>query len=307
MANRRIQKKRQKQQQIQKVQSYGTYKKPEKLTQTELTQIITKETKKENRRQSQAKYRQKQKTLETRKRMELERVSGIPMEEWGRGTLTKLKKYSLKDIENGKFSIADFPELYNAQAIDFDKEYTIPDGKKLSFAFRSLNGDIDISDILHHYMNYSITELIQNIRSLVNKPLTASRNIKGKKGRNVGSSGKAGEGRTDLLSPGSFQELYAQQYNENRRANTKAKKLSKSAAKKGIGFQHSGIDYHWQYISQQTEDGRYKAYTKISIRKLLVIGNAILDNIREDDRQGFYNSYKSACITCIPIMEKILP
>ena len=312
MANKRIQKKRQKQREVEKIRSYKQqYKKPEKLTQSERTQIITRETKKEKHRESQARYRQKQRYQESMKRMELERVTGIPMDEWGRGTLTKLKGYSLEDIRSKKFTVDNFPELYALGSIDFNEEIKIPGGKKISFAFRSLSGEVDISDALHHYNSYTIQDLINNLRDLKNKPRTGSRNIKGKKGRNIGSGGKAGEAQAKMLSPGSFQELYAKHYNADRRGHAWSKKLSKNAKARGIDYQHSGIDYRWQYISQAPEPGdkpgRYKAYSKISRRKLLVIGNAIMDNIKEDDREGFYNDYKDICIQCIPDMERILP
>lgn len=313
--SKRLRKKKQKQQQIQVIKQSGYSGNVNKLSSAEIqkqyTQIIQQNERKEKKRQAQKRYREKKKKQldyeRTQKYFALEKASGISMDRWKRIKKKKLDSMSLSDIKKGNFSIADFPELYNEKAIDFDKEYLVPDGKRVYFAFRALNGEIDISEELQRYSKYSNTELINNLKSLKNKPLTATRNKKGSKGKNIGSSGKAGEGQVQLLSTNSFQSLYNENYNVNRRANTHAKKLSKSAQKKGISFQHSGIDYHWQYISQSFDGNRATGYSKISIRKLLVIGNAVMDNIREDDRKGWYEKYRYVCVSCITIMDKILP
>lgn len=314
--SKRLRKKKQKQQQIQVIKQSGYSGKIDKLSSAELQKQYNKiiqqnERKEKAHRQAQKRRRANKKQLDyerTQKKFALEKVSGISMARWKRNAVSnaKIDRISLKDIENGNFSIADFPGIYNENTIDFDKEYSVPDGKRIYFAFRALNGEIDISEELQRYSKYSNTELINNLKSLKNKPLTATRNKKGSKGKNIGSSGKAGEGQVSLLSTNSFQSLYNENYNANRRANTHAKKLSKNSQKKGISFQHSGIDYHWQYISQSFDGNRATGYSKISIRKLLVIGNAVMDNIREDDRKGWYEKYRYVCISCIPIMDKIL-
>lgn len=313
--SKRLRKKKQKQQQIQVIKQFGYSGKINKLSNAEIqkqySQIIQQNERKEKKRQAQKRYREKKKKQldyeRTQKYFALEKASGISMDKWKRIKKKKLDSMSLSDIEKGNFSIADFPELYNENTIDFEKVYKVPDGKRIYFAFRALNGEIDISYVLQQYSKFSNTELINNLKTLVNKPLTGTRNKKGSKGKNIGSSGKAGEGQVSLLSSNSFQSLYNENYNANRRANTHSKKLSKNAHKKGLSFQHSGIDYQWQYISQSFDGDRATGYSEISIRKLLIIGNAVMDNIREDDRKGWYEKFRDICITCIPIMHKILP
>lgn len=304
MAKKRLRKKQAKKEQVKKLQTYGVKDIPK--TEPERIAIITKEVRKENKRKANKAYREKKKRLESDKRKALEIVSGVPMEKWERGTLTKLKKYSLEEIEAGKFKVGvNVPKPVGKNI--FDEEHKVPGGKKLSFAFRSLSGEIDIADELARFSGWSIEELITNINNWAHKPLTRTKRKKGKRGWNTGSSGRAGEGRIDLLTPGSLKELhYKYDYNYNRRSNTYNKKRSEIAKAKGLRYQHTGNDYHWQYISQATEDGSFKAYTKISIRKLLIIGNAIIENIVEADRTSFYKEFKQVACEVIPLMKSIL-
>lgn len=271
------------------------------------TQIIT-----ENKRKNKAKQdyqRRKQKKLyeRTQKLYAFEKVTGIHLDSLPRGTVARFDKVSLQEIENGYITIANFPELFNSKEIDFEVERPIPNGKKLHFAFRALNGEIDIRDELDRFSKYSNSELIKSLETIKEMPLTGTRNKKGSKGKNVGSSGKAGEAEIELRSQETLIDIYARQRNEDRRSNTFVKKINKKAVEKGIGLQHSNIDYHWQYIQQLDSNGKARAYTKISIRKLLIICNALMYNIKEDERQGFYNNFYVACCEIIPEMRKILP
>lgn len=303
MANKRQKKKQAKKEQIKKLQSYGVREIPK--TAAERTTIIKEEVRKEKKRETNRRYREKQKRLESDKRMLLEIVSGVPMEKWPRGTLGKLKQYSIEDIQAGKVQVgSNINKPIKGVKNFYDELHKIPGGKKLSFAFRSLNGEVDIADELERFNGWSIQELLDNINKWAHMPQTRTKRKKGRKGWNTGSSGRAGEGRIDLLTPGSFKELhYKYDFNYNRRSNTYNKKRSKIAQARGLEYQHTGSDYHWQYISQKTEDGNYKAYTEISIRKLLVIGNAIIENILESDRESFYKEFKQVCCTIIPEMK----
>lgn len=219
----------------------------------------------------------------------------------------------LEDLKKGKYKRRDLLEYIPEDkrkpidTFDFEKEYEIPGGKKLHFAFRALNGEKDIEEELRRFSRYSNEELIDFLRSIKNMPLTASKRQKGKKGRSVGSSGQAGEAMIKLNSQDALKDVYGKEYNDDRRANNFSKLLAKTAKKKGVDFQHSGVDYHWQSIKQKDDQGRLKAYTKISARKLLIIGNAILWNITERDRQGFYREFYSICVEIIPELKHILP
>ena len=320
MANKRQRKKQQKKQQQQKlIQSGFQQKEVRKLSQPELSKqyktIITAETRKEKQREYSRKRRQKLASQRQEKLFELEKLLGTNALDFGKKPTAKfLDSLLLDDLKKGKYKRTDFKDYTPKKkpsiidTIDFNKLHQIPNGKKLHFAFRALNGEKDIGDELDRFSKFRNEELLSFLQSIKDMPLTGSRNVSGKKGRNVGSSGQAGEGNVELISQNSLTELIGKtRYNENRRAKTRYKKLAKSAQKKGINFQHSDIDYKWQYISQKTENGRSTGYTEISIRKLLIIGNAILWNIREDDREGFYNDYYSKCVQIIPEMKKILP
>ncbi len=306
MAKKRLRKKQAKKEQIKRLQNFGITEIPK--TEPERIAIISKESRKEKKRESNRKYREKQKRLESDKRKLLEIVSGVPMDKWERGTLGKLKNYSLEDIQAGKVQVgSNVNKPIKSNKIIYDELYKVPGGKKLSFAFRSLSGEIDIADELERFSSWSIQELVENINKWAHKPLTRTKRQKGRRGWNTGSSGRAGEGRIDLLTPGSLKELhYKYDYNYNRRAKTYNKKRSQLAKERGLRYQHTEHDYHWQYISQKTEDGNFKAYTEISIRKLLIIGNAIIENIVESDRYSFYKEFKQVACEIIPLMKSIL-
>ena len=224
-----------------------------------------------------------------------------------------LDKLKLSDLRSGKYTREDFKEYIPPEkrsfidTFDFDKVYHVPGGLKLHISYRSLNGETSIEDELAWFSQLSNQELIERLRAIKDMPQTRSRQVKGSKGRNVGSSGQAGEAMVYMSSQPALQELYDDQKNANSRANTRNKLLAKNAEKRGVGYQHSGVDYHWQSIRQKDESGRLKAYTEITPRKLLIIGNAIVWNITESDRLGFYNNFYALCCEIIPDMRKILP
>lgn len=274
----------------------------------EKRKLIEEKQKKQKKKEYNDRYRAKKRKERTEKRILMERITGVPMLEWQRGSLSKIDKLSLDQIRRGDFYIPEITGHGSAKDLpgfDFNKEYHVPDGQKLVIAFRALNGEINIYDELQRFDRYSDQDLIGYLRTIKNTPMTGTRGKKGSVGKNIGSSGAAGEAMISLGKQSAFDELYAAAYNENRRSNTFAKKINKRAAARGIGLQHSGIDYHWQYIRQK-EGNRLKAYTKISAHKLLVIANAVMHNIRETDRSGFYQYFYEYAIDIILDMKHIL-
>lgn len=260
------------------------------------------------------KYREKLIRQREEKLEHLERLIGADRLSFKkRITARYLDKLSLEDLRKGKIKRKDIKEyipenkILSYEKFDWDKVYKIPGNKKLHIAFRSLNGEKDIEEELRRFSNYSIEDLLAFLRTIVTKPLTATKRKKGKKGSSTGSSGQAGEAMINLSTQGALNEVYAKQYNSDRRSNTFAKLLSKTAKKKGVDFQHSGIDYHWQYVKQVDSNGRLKAYTEITGRKILIIVNAVLHSITERDRKGFYNKFKSYACEIIPDLNNILP
>lgn len=244
----------------------------------------------------------------------LEKIIGTdPLSFEKQPTARFLDSLDLEKLRKGKYKRSDFREyipsekLKPIETFDFEKVYQIPKGKKLHFAFRSLSGDKDISEELEWFNKKSNEELLSFLRTIKQMPQTRSKGEKGSRGKNKGSSGQAGEGLIRLNSQEALSEVYADERNADRRATTFNKLLSKSAKKKGVNYQHSGIDYHWQSIRQKDENGRLKAYNEITPRKLLVIGNALLWNVTESQRAGLYNEFYSVCVNIIPEMKNILP
>lgn len=244
----------------------------------------------------------------------LEKIIGTdPLSFEKQPTARFLDSLDLEKLRKGKYKRSDFREyipsdkLKPIETFDFEKVYQVPNGKKLHFAFRSLSGEKDISEELEWFSKKSNEELLSFLKTIKQMPQTRSKGEKGSRGKSRGSSGQAGEGLIRLNSQEALSEVYADERNADRRATTFNKLLSKSAKKKGVSYQHSSIDYHWQSIRQKDESGRLKAYNEITPRKLLIIGNALLWNVTESQRAGLYNEFYSVCVDIIPEMKTILP
>ena len=304
---------------LNKLTSYNIPQKQVTNTSDALKYVQKKEEQKAKKREYNRQYRAKKSAEKKHQRQlkeqALERLLGIPPIEYSKKLTAKfLDSLDLENFKNGTYKRDDFieyvPEKHrtSAELFDWDEEYTMPEGKKLHFAFRSLNGEIDMEEELKRFSKNSIESLLSFLRYIKNMPLTGSRNVQGKKGHNIGSSGKAGEGDVKLITQNSLTELIGKtRYNQNRRSKTWKSKISNRAKKQGVYYQQSFIDYHWQYIRQIDENGRPTAYEKITGRKLLIIANAILWNLRENDREGWYNDFYSIAIEVIPELKNILP
>ena len=310
MASKRLKKKQAKQKKVQKLQQSGLSKKQVQslkgqALEKEYKKIIAQEERKEKRRKSGKARRDLLKSQREEKLQIMESILGVNRFDFQKyPTARFLDSLKLDDLRAGKIKREQLSEF---EGFDWNKLYKTPKGKKLYISFRALNGEINIQDELQRFEKYDTQTLLGFLRAIVSKPQTRTKREKGKRGKSTGSSGQAGEGSIRLSSQGALGELYGKEYNDDRRSNTFAKLLSKTAQKKGASFQHSGIDYHWQHIRQIDEDGKLKAYTEISGRKLLVIGNAVLHSITERDRQGFYNDFRSYAVEIIPELDKYLP
>lgn len=274
-------------------------------------QAVKQVKRKEANRLAAQRYRDKKKAERLDKLEVVADKLGLAAGEFKGPTAKWLDKHSLEELQRLKRT--DLKEwipkdkIKPIDSFDFDKVYKIPNGQKLHFAFRALTGEKDIADELQTFSRYSNEELLSYMQAIAEMPLTGTTQRAGKVGKRVGSSGQAGEGIVRLNSQAALSEAYNKQYNDDRRSNNFAKLLAKTARKKGVGFQHSGEDYHWQHVKQVDDNGRLKAYTEISARKLLIIGNAILWNITESSRRGFYDNFKITACEIIPALKDILP
>lgn len=276
-----------------------------------ITDTLKEISRKEKNREASRRYRARKKSERQAKLEQIAETLGLNPLEMKQPTAKYLDGKSLEELKKLKRTqLREFipkDKLKPIDTFDFNKSYKLPKGKKLHFGFRALNGEKDIAKELAEFNKLSNEELISYLKTIKEMPLTSSKGSSGKVGKRVGSSGQAGEGIVRLNSQEALQEAYAIEYNDDRRSNNFAKLLSKTAKKKGVNFQHSGIDYHWQAVRQVDEHGRLRAYTEITPRKLLVIGNAILWSITESERSGFYDEFYSVCCEIIPEMKDILP
>lgn len=258
--------------------------------------------------------RQKQYSERREKLQLIEKIIGTDVIDFEKQPTAKfLDSLSLDGLRKGRYKRTYFKDYVPREKLsiidtfDFEKMYPVPGGKKLHFAYRSLIGDIDIAKEIEYFNKKSNEELISDLRAIMSMPQTRTKKRKGSDSIGGGSSGQAGEALIRMNSQAALSEVYSNERNADRRTNNKFNKLlAKTAKARGVKFQHTEINYHWQNI-RQVDGDRLKAYTEINARKLLIIGNAILWNITEADRQGFYNEFYYICCEIIPDMKKILP
>lgn len=203
---------------------------------------------------------------------------------------SKLRKKDIdsikvKDIEAKKVNEKSYPELFGRYEFDFDKIYTLPDGKHFFFAFRDFSGERSFDEILNDFEGLPISTLLNRLESIVAKPMTYSKS----KGISGGSSGVAGDYKFQFASKEVINLFNRETYNQNRR---------KSKRKR-----HTGANSGYQVL----KSGRNISIDKVTPRRLLEVANAIMYNITEIDRQSFYRNFYSAVKRSIPDFAEYLP
>jgi len=215
-------------------------------------------------------------------------------------TLTEIDRIKVKDIESGNISKHTYPNLYGKSSkekpFDFDKEYSLG-ADRMFFAFRDFAGENSLDDIMKQYEKLSNTQLLKRLNEIVKKKATykKGRKIKQKDGGyktigGRGSSGSAGEYRFMCASASTVSIFNLATYSTNRKK-TKRKK-------------HVGAYKGFQIL--QNDDGK-NSFSNVTPRGLLVIMNAFMHNITEDDRVTFYKNVYTAIKKHMPDFAEILP
>ena len=255
--------------------------------------------KQENRRKSDKTRRalQTQNRI-TKKRFALEKAGFSDAMQRGKISNKKIDSIKLSDIENGRVNRETYPWLFYDTTFNFDKVYQFKNGKRMFVAFRDYQGELDIEDALNQFSRYSNGELLDFLQGIVETPPTYQRGVSGS------SSGKAGGFRFMVADQGvieMFNKDAYQQTVKDRRA--KKSQDSGKTRRKKRRQQYKGENVGFQVL----KDGRRVSYDKVTPRNLLIMANAIMYNVTEQDRLTFYTRFYTDVTKDIPEMIQILP
>lgn len=251
----------------------------EKLTHTELTQIVTQideHTKKE-----QQKQRRRENLLKNRaKKFDALMQKGFDPSGIRAKDLDRIKLKDLDALDRDKY-----PFLFPGYKFNYDKVYTLKDNQRLYLAFRDFAGETDIDDVIRQFSVMSNERLMDRLEALVTTRPTYNRKT------GAGSSGAAGDYRMTWATQNIISEYQAETYNKNRR---KAKKQKK----------HGGGSYKGYQV---LKDGRRNSFDEVTPRSMLIIMNAFMSHITENDRVTFYNDMYQRIRYHMPDFAEILP
>lgn len=271
------------------------------------TSIVTKETKQNQRKQTLRKQAKARAEKLDFKRNSLEAL-GFESKYATRVKYKDIEAY--KRGEENALNREKYPFLFHDKCFDFDKEYNLPDGKRLFIAYRDQQGELDFEELLYKYQDYTPEQLLDKLEYIVNLPREHT-------GAGSGSSGRAGEYKFEIASELEIKLFNSKAYNDTKRdrkmkekqdkgqdalyvyhtPKTKKERLRKRRQFKGekVGFQ-----------VLKNESGRV-SYDTVTPRNLLIVANAIMYNVTEPARENFYDRFYSDMNKYIPEFGKILP
>ena len=251
----------------------------EKLTHTELTQIVTQidvDTKKEQQRK-----RRRENLLRNR----ATKVQALAAQGFYPSGIRArdLDRIKLKDLDS--LTRDNYPFLFPSFGFNYEKIYKLKDNQRLYLAFRDYAGETDIDDVIKQMSELSNERLLDRLEVLAHTRPTYNR----KSG--AGSSGAAGDYRMTWAPQNVISDYQAETYNANRR---KAKKQKK----------HGGGSYKGYQV---LKDGMRNSFSEVTPRGLLIFMNAFMSHITENDRMTFYNDMYQRIQYHMPDFADILP
>ena len=275
MANKRQRKKQQKKVLQQRVaQDYTGKKRISNLSIAELEQ--------ESKRQADYRRAKKlQKEREYKRSLYERKYNALKKKNIDVSKLTKKQIMSLKvkDIQNDNITKYNYPQFYGLHMIDFNKVYSLG-ANKMYLAFRDFTGETSLEEIISEFSNMSDADLLANLEYLVNLPTRG--------GGRKGSNGVAGDYKFIIAPQAVIEDFQRDTYNKNRRKKTRL---------------HKG-----QYKGYQVlKHGRYSGFKNVTPHNMLVLANAIMSHVTEQDRLNFYQRFYIDMGKYIPEFAEILP
>lgn len=199
-----------------------------------------------------------------------------------------IDKVKIKDIESRKVNSKNYPHLFK-ETFDFNKEYSLH-GEKMFFAFRDFAGETSLETILSQYENLSDTVLLERLKQIVKQKPTYRRGNRKQGIAPRGSSGSAGDYRFMCADSKTVSMFNLGTYSKNKK---KTKRKTHGGSQKGFQI-------------LQNENGK-NSFDTVTPHSMLVIMNAFIHNITEDDRVTFYKNVYTAIRKHMPDFAEILP
>lgn len=170
----------------------------------------------------------------------------------------------LKDIQNKKVRLKDYPQLF-----DFNKVKKFSPNRHFYISYWDYTGERSFEDILSDFQNLSDDELLKRLKNIVNMPKTFSKYLVGS-----GSSGSAGEavfyhGDSDIIK-----RFDRDMKNDDERWKNHPKRK-----------RHGGQFKGHQVL---TDENGHIDIGEATGHSLLVIINAVMRNVTEENRDIFY-------------------
>ena len=225
----------------------------------------------------------------------------------------KKEQKRIKDLLNAGYDISEIKQKMvrsdketkrlvelkaGSHGIDWDKERTF-DGRVVTFAFRDLTGEMSLGAIIRDYMNMPIKDLLKSLELIVNKPKTYNRTLNKKSGGAEGSSsGKASEIKF-ISGSKNYVEKKFKRYQFDA---TQAHVQRQNALQKKRKYKTKSQRPFRQYTT--INNG---CIEKMSLRKLISIATAMLNNCIEDDRDLFYIDFYDFITEIEPELIGIIP
>lgn len=183
-----------------------------------------------------------------------------------------IEKIKISDIRNNSVNIETYPFLKNKIGIDFYKKIKLPGDLRMYVAYMDYTGENTLYDLLNLNINSRPQYLLEMLRELVNRPLSAVYNMAGS------SSGRAGTAFFMIANNLELMDLYVRVSAVNRHFNRKNSRLSRVRV-------HSGKNRGYQRIKDVNGNVTHKS---VSVFELLLIIVTLLDNVTEQDRGKIY-------------------
>lgn len=286
--------KKQAKKQLQKSLVSKGYKQKEisKFSVTKLQETYTKSIAQEKEQKKRDKYNKSLDLLD-RKRNIL-RAFDFPEDKLKTTYLRKVKMTDLKALQEGNenaVSREKYPFLFDGYGFDFNKVYHFPNGKGLHIRYLDYSWENRLEDLLLQFNKKPDNELITYLEGIVTQKRTYN-----PKAPNHGvgtSSGRAGTFEHALCDAETARIMY----------NMDNEKLMSSYDNEIMKRYHTGSS---KYYTTLFENGQ-PILTTVTGHEILVIFNAVLYNVTENDRHSKYKALYDNVVGAIPDFRDILP
>lgn len=177
------------------------------------------------------------------------------------------------------------------QDINWNKVYITDNA--IFFSFRDISQNCDLQSIIKNYLSMPIENLLEELQKIVSLPCTYDPDLHG------GSSGKAGQAYVEYGSDDFVDKQH--QYREVQNRVKHSDRLNRLKSKRK--YKHS--KYNTTYIPFQKLNGGH--IHKTTLKNLVAIITAILNNVFEYDRRELYNNWYDIVTDIEPKIKKYIP